>query len=136
MSPRRTDSAPTTIALGVGVAIGAAGCCCDPQAVAKSPTSSPPAMSPREERCIDPCSPLTASVDFTRRWRIMQVAELAPGQVGRQRPGTYPVHGPHLAPPHDGRVQPMADVLPASYPIVLATERPLTSSRFWAIPII
>jgi hypothetical protein len=30
----------------------------------------------------------------------------------------------------------MADVLPASYPIVLATERPLTSNRFWAIPII
>ena len=30
----------------------------------------------------------------------------------------------------------MADMLTASYPIVLATERPLTTGRFWAIPII
>ena len=30
----------------------------------------------------------------------------------------------------------MADAMPASYPIVLATERPLTTNRFWAIPIV
>ena len=30
----------------------------------------------------------------------------------------------------------MADVLPASYPIVLSAERPVMPGRFWAIPII